>query len=516
MDERSLMRQCVNGVCHCDFRLTVTNCVEHQGLFIMYMTFIALSGLVILIGIGIEYDRYFRKGHRLFEIGSGRGLLRPKPIDCLVTFITIFNSIRLLCAVLIVVDHDPTNVLARSFLFEFSWHFGYAACALYLLGIAQTLADSNKNMIQGWLPAPRIVDMIGIGFMLGPVILHNICSIAAGALAYTNLPLAETFTNILYGFWFMHTFTLSLTVLFAGVRLLRILKNHLIKFPPTGERYKSIRLGIFKIQSLMSIISFCLGGYSVFLLVYAVDRDQITQNSAGSIAMATIWNFWAPAATLIGEIAIIINPKLGENTNFGMKGSSSGEKTSRSNPLNIFNGSSTNGSHSQNSNNKNSNNNNNNNNSHHSNKSKMTVDLMSSVTQTRTNYQADHTFDDTNMLSMGTIHYDELTSTLSTTKPTLSMGAFDPFLKGDAMKKLNGPLTKPMFAADVDHAGILTNSSGIPLVDNAYAQYQYECQLQQQQYHHPSITRHDTDSSFCEKNDFDDVKSRSSQSQLVN
>jgi hypothetical protein len=52
-------------------------------------------------------------------------------------------------AILIVIDHDPTNVLARSFMFEFSWHFGYAACALYLLGIAQTLSEV-KHRKKGW------------------------------------------------------------------------------------------------------------------------------------------------------------------------------------------------------------------------------------------------------------------------------------------------------------------------------------------------------------------------------
>ncbi|CAO3597026.1 unnamed protein product [Absidia cylindrospora] len=144
-NERTLMRQCINGVCHCDFRLTVTNCVEGSALRLMYLTFIGLSALVIVIGIGFSADRYFRKGHQLFETGTGRGFLRPKPIDCLVFFITVFNTLRMLAAILIVVDHDPTNVLARSFMFEFSWHFGYGACALYLLGIAQTLSEVSFN-----------------------------------------------------------------------------------------------------------------------------------------------------------------------------------------------------------------------------------------------------------------------------------------------------------------------------------------------------------------------------------
>lgn len=49
-NERTLMRQCIDGICHCDFRLTVTNCVEGHSLFVMYLVFIGLSGLVILVG----------------------------------------------------------------------------------------------------------------------------------------------------------------------------------------------------------------------------------------------------------------------------------------------------------------------------------------------------------------------------------------------------------------------------------------------------------------------------------
>ncbi|KAI8096318.1 uncharacterized protein BX664DRAFT_382779 [Halteromyces radiatus] len=481
-NERTLMRQCVNGICHCDFRLTVTNCVESFALRTMYLSFIALSALVIIIGIGLSSDRYFRKGHRLFETGSDRGLLRPKPIDCLVFFITVFNSkfhrrhvlvshllltfflhypllvVRMICAILIVIDHDPTNVLARSFMFEFSWHFGYAACALYLLGIAQTLSESHKNLTRGWLPSPTTVDIIGICFMLGPVVLHNICSIAAGALAYSQLGTAEVFTNLLYGFWFMHCITLSLTVLFAGVRLIRILNCHLIKFPPTGDRYKSIRLGVFKIQALMTIIVLCLAGYAVFLLVYAIVRDQVTQNSAGSIAMATIWNFWAPVATLLGEIALIVDPKLGENTNFGIKTSSTGKTTT--------NNTSSNALHS----------------------------MTMSMSQQQSKQQ----------------DQDGMMFVSATAAPTLSLGAFDPFTKDP-----NGPLTKPMFAAEVDH-------TGIPLEDSVYIQHHHvnnNNNNNNYSQNHTSIgTGADSDSDtfvmYPQRQD-SDIPSRSSKSHLV-
>lgn len=282
----------------------------------------------------------------------------------------------------------------------------------------------------------------------------------------------------------------------------------------------------------MSVISFCLGGYSVFLLVYAILRDQVTQNSVGSIAMAAIWNFWAPLATLIGEIALIVNPKLGENTDLGIKGSSS-DKTSRSNPLNMFSNSTTSG----NINKVQGYNKNNKVNSISNTKSQLqstpTMTSTFNQPQIQSNYFEDHTFDQSalfssDITSTNTTNLDDLNvskhySTTTTLKsssqyhvaPTLSMSAFDPFIKQDASQKLNGTLTKQMFAADVDHTGVLINSSGIPLVDSAYLQYQYEYNNNNNSKKN-TLTRNDTDSDIyasCDKSDFD-VKSRSSQSHL--
>ncbi|ORX57638.1 hypothetical protein DM01DRAFT_1231604 [Hesseltinella vesiculosa] len=406
-NEFTLMRQCLNGVCHCDFRLTITNCVEHEALSMVYLGFIGLSGLVILIGIGIIYDRLVRKGHELFETGTDRGLLRPKPIDCLITFVTIFNAIRMLAGIMLVIDNDPTNVVKRSFLFEFSWHFGYAACALYLLGIAQTLADSHRKLVKGWLPSSKVVDIIGISFVLAPVMLNNFCSVSAGALAYSNLPLATAFTNLLYGFWFMHCFTLGLTVFVAGVRLVLILKQHLRRLPRGSDRYKSIRLGVFKIEALMLIISFCLGGYAVFCLIYACLRDMITQNNVGNVALAFLWNCWAPIATLLGEIALLVDPTLGQG-GLGIKSSSNSKPTASD------------------------------------------VDSPQDIASTTMVYTS-HAHYNSNALSKDEDHYSSVQAA-----PTLSYGVMDSY-----KDKMNSPFSKPMFETSVDH-------TGIPLADNTF------------------------------------------------
>lgn len=47
---RSLEYHCIDNVCHCDWRLTINDCVEGPAARIIYIINIAMSGLVSLIG----------------------------------------------------------------------------------------------------------------------------------------------------------------------------------------------------------------------------------------------------------------------------------------------------------------------------------------------------------------------------------------------------------------------------------------------------------------------------------
>lgn len=173
-------------------------------------------------------------------------------------------------------ERERYALLTQIFLivmFEFPWQFGYGSFALYLVGIAQTLADvrwytdkqnlilvwvtlnpptphqqSHKAISTGWLPSARTVDIVGSTFFLAPFILNNICVLVAGAYARSNLYVAEVLTRILYVLWFLHCFSLAMAVLFSGIRLVRILNRHLAKVQSSGPRYTSIKTGIFKVR----------------------------------------------------------------------------------------------------------------------------------------------------------------------------------------------------------------------------------------------------------------------------
>ncbi|KAI7901306.1 uncharacterized protein BX663DRAFT_537063 [Cokeromyces recurvatus] len=259
----TLSRVCDNGICHCDWRLTLQDCIE----------------------------------------------------------------MRLLSSTILIADICP-DFISRAFMFEFPWQFGYGAFALYLIGIAQTLADSHKVIANNWLPSPRLVDIIGCTIFLAPFIINNVMSLAAGILAQKDLKLAKVFTRLLYIFWFIHCFCLAVSVVFSGFRLTRILKNHLNKFNTTGPRYVSVKTGIFKIRAVMSIIGVCLIMFAVFLLMFGILREKIIVNLLGSIILGAFWNFLGVVTTLGVELAIIFNPKIDDNTSFGLKANNNNPSTS--------------------------------------------------------------------------------------------------------------------------------------------------------------------------------------------
>ncbi|RCH86739.1 hypothetical protein CU098_008081, partial [Rhizopus stolonifer] len=324
-DLETLARVCKDGVCHCDWRLTLQDCVESKPMTIIHGIHIGLSGITVLLGIVLLTYRVVFKGHRLFDINLSKGCFRPKPIDCMLLFIIIFNLLRLISSTVLITDICP-DMISRSFLYEFPWQFGFGSFALYLIGIAQTLSDSHRVLANSWLPSPRLVDFIGGSIFLAPFIVNNVMALAAGILAERDLHLAQLFTRLLYIMWFVHCSSLAVAVMFAGVRLIGILREHLKKFNTSGPRYISVQTGIFKIRAVVTIITICLMMFAVFLLIFGILREIIVVNLVGSVVLGAVWNFLGAVATMGVEIAIIFNPKVDDNADLGLK-TSSAEKS---------------------------------------------------------------------------------------------------------------------------------------------------------------------------------------------
>jgi hypothetical protein len=91
------------------------------------------------------------------------------------------------------------------------------------------------------------VDAVGLTIFLAPFIINNPLSISAGVLAFSNLKVAEICTRVLYFSWFFNCSGLSFSVIYCGSRLAKTLENHLVKFNTTGQRYKKVKSGVFKV-----------------------------------------------------------------------------------------------------------------------------------------------------------------------------------------------------------------------------------------------------------------------------
>ncbi|KAI8138687.1 hypothetical protein BJV82DRAFT_286069 [Fennellomyces sp. T-0311] len=329
---RSFDKHCYDGVCHCDWRLTLQDCVEGHAMWYVNVVNIAISAVAALFGIGLLFYRIGVKGHSLWtNNGPSRGCLRPKPVDSMLVLLLMFNLLRLVTSIVLLVDIGPGNWIARSFVYEISWSFGLGGITLYLIGIGQTIAQSHSA--QGWLPSPLVVDIIGVIALFIPLFVGTPLTIAAGAMVEAGrLSLGETLIRISYCTWFIWTGGIGTAVLIAAHRLVRILKNHHKKFRQ-GSNYAAVKSGIFKIQIMAFSYAACLWCFAIVLLLYGILRDQIMANTTGSIFLGAVWAITAGFTTLIVHFAVVISPDTKRNAALKSKSSSGGKVTNTNNEI---------------------------------------------------------------------------------------------------------------------------------------------------------------------------------------
>jgi hypothetical protein len=81
------------GECHCDFRYTIYGCEETYIAKIIYTMTAILSAVLALVAASILYFRLNYRNQKIFDIQ--RGFPRPKPIESMALFGTIFNLSKL-------------------------------------------------------------------------------------------------------------------------------------------------------------------------------------------------------------------------------------------------------------------------------------------------------------------------------------------------------------------------------------------------------------------------------------
>lgn len=149
------------------------------------------------------------------------------------------------------------------------------------------------------------MDGIGLVIIFAPFILNNVCSIASGILAESHVNTSVIFVRLLYILWCIHCTTSAIIIIVLGIRLLKILQRNVNNFRTSGEKYKAIKTGMFKIKALVIVIATVLSGYGVFLLIYGILRDRIIKDIPGTYTLCILWNFLGPVATFCADAAVI-------------------------------------------------------------------------------------------------------------------------------------------------------------------------------------------------------------------
>ncbi|KAI7858385.1 hypothetical protein BDC45DRAFT_595750 [Circinella umbellata] len=196
-------------------------------------------------------------------------------------------------------------MLARSFMFELPWIFGLSGLLSYFIGISQAIGQVKKtSTASGWLPSALIIDIFGFSAVIIPFLCSWGFTFTLGALAKTNLDMAELIMSINYGLWALWTGGTGTIIFLAGVRLVRILEAHHRRNRHSSS-YADIKAGIFKIRMMAAILAICLWSFGALLLMYAIFRYQILRTVPASILIGVLWNFMAVVTTILAYLLVI-------------------------------------------------------------------------------------------------------------------------------------------------------------------------------------------------------------------
>ncbi|KAI9301415.1 hypothetical protein BJ944DRAFT_252334 [Cunninghamella echinulata] len=204
-DEPTFWRVCDGEKCHCDFRVTITNCEESSALMTLNIICIVWCLLNIILACSILYHRLFLLHQNIFDRSGW--IPRPKPIESMVLFAIPFTFFRLTDSLVLILDIWKSSII-RSFLYEFPWQLGTTTLTCFLFGVVHTLANPI-SMTAGYYEEKGDIENSTI------------------------------WIDITYGTWVFYTFFLGSMILYAGLRLLRILKQQLFMYEHVFHKNKS-------------------------------------------------------------------------------------------------------------------------------------------------------------------------------------------------------------------------------------------------------------------------------------
>ncbi|KAI8336359.1 hypothetical protein BC941DRAFT_428999 [Chlamydoabsidia padenii] len=303
-------RPCVDGICYCDWRLTITNCYDEKLLRYINIVILALTVPVIIIGIGLLYHRLVNLKQVIFEYRNN--FLRPRAMESILFFMVLHNILRLVQAISVVTD-TAQNIIFRQFIFEFSFEMGYTTLGVYLFGIVHALRESDRVIFDQWMYSPLFADILCTSIIVSPYITNTICSLGAGISGYMGLmDQANAFTQALYTVWTAHCVVICSLTILAAYRLLNILNAHIKRKEETNTNIdvSKVKLGASKVKIIASTSSICMFLYSGVAITYGTLRVQIITHVPYNIFLFIAWNGLSLLASSLIAFSVILNPRM--------------------------------------------------------------------------------------------------------------------------------------------------------------------------------------------------------------
>lgn len=152
-----------------------------------------------------------------------------------------------------------------------------------------------------------MVNILCLATMTFPFITNTSCAIAAGIYAVRgNNDMASKLTMAQYYFWTFYCGYLGTLLLFAGVRLIRLLDKHLLMQSDLRINIIKVKTGALKVKIIVLVGTSCLWIFAFLVALYSVCRDAVMTNQSSNMVVAAVWLFAGPIATFFVEIAVLI------------------------------------------------------------------------------------------------------------------------------------------------------------------------------------------------------------------
>ncbi|KAI8642375.1 hypothetical protein BD408DRAFT_443572 [Parasitella parasitica] len=294
----------------------VAGCVNEAPLLYIYISNAIWALVVGVIGFGLLWHRTFVRKFRIFDFNSPIPfIIRPKPIESMLLFGSISNFLDALHCIVTITNPDALELVAEEvpkvFLAHLPWQFGICSFSCYLFGIAHTVCNSNQLVGKNWYRMSLRIDIICTVFIILPFITTNVCSIAViASYLQFHIEAGLIFQGVLYYQWMVYWSILAAMIFIAGLRLIKILKEHLRNQIEAGNEthVQKIKNGLLKVRMTMAI---SISSMLLFIFIrysYDLMREQLENNYGVTLGFTIVILYHRTLATTLVVMTVLLNP----------------------------------------------------------------------------------------------------------------------------------------------------------------------------------------------------------------